>query len=606
MDDSITGNNKSGFGLIDVSVFVASLLLSLLIGVWYAYRDRTNKSTDNYYYGNRNMSPVSVGVSIAVSFISAITVLGYPAETYMYGTVTMWYCFQLVIPNTIACLYYIPLVHRLKLKTIYQYLELRFSVFTRRATAAVEIINTLLYMGTTMYLPALALNAVTTLKLEWTILMTGCICTVYTAIGGIKAVVWTDVVQAGIMFVGAVAALIRPTIVVGGFGKVYESLGRGERLNLFEFDMDPRIRSTFWTVMVGTSVAQTTLACCNQSISQRYSACKSVSDARKAALISLFPKMALSLVCLLTGCVAFAFYENCDPLKSGAIGKPDQIVPYMITDIFSDVPGMAGLFVAAAYSGTMSSVSSGINAVTALILHDFIIPLCPKMSEKAKMRISLFTALLVGVCACALAFLASVTMDTVLSLVMKIRGTFGGPIMGLFTLGIFFPWTNTKGALTGLVSGVVITGWITIGGLVEGKDPKNLRKLPLSTENCPVPVSNFTSAPTTHVTANVTTDHVIDLTTVASQPEKEYKWMYAVSYMYLSLIGVTVTVLVGLIVSFFTTPNDPEKMNPDLFEPLITRDSCFSEKLIRFFRCGVPETKDDNKVKEEEEEELCL
>merc|ERR1712070_1118865 len=127
-----------------------------------------------------------------------------------------------------------------------------------------------------------------------------------------------------------------------------------------------------------------------------------------------------------------------------------------------------------------------------------------------------------------LAFLASVSVDTIVSLVMKIRGTFGGPMVGVFTLGLFVPWSNTKGAVCGLVSGVGLIAWLAIGGLINGKDPIFVRKKPLSIEGCSL---------------NATTVEDVD---------KDYNPIYAVSYMYYSAIGLSTTIIIGMIVSLLT------------------------------------------------------
>uniref|UniRef100_H2XN26 Uncharacterized protein n=4 Tax=Ciona intestinalis TaxID=7719 RepID=H2XN26_CIOIN len=126
------------------------------------------------------MSAVPLGLSISVTFISALTVIGLPTETYIFGFVTIWHCITLVIPTVIACLYYIPLIHRLKLATMYEYLEIRFHRNSRVLSSGIEILSMILYMGTTVYIPSLALSAVTSLGTNTAILLTSGICTIYT------------------------------------------------------------------------------------------------------------------------------------------------------------------------------------------------------------------------------------------------------------------------------------------------------------------------------------------------------------------------------------------------------------------------------------------
>ncbi|CAK8694699.1 unnamed protein product [Clavelina lepadiformis] len=149
---------------------------------------------------------------MAVTYISAITIIGAPTEAYNYGMVVLWYSAAPIISNVIACLYYIPLVHKLSLKSI----------------------NQTIYMGITVYLPALAINALTPLSLNWSIMITSGLCTFYTVLGGMKAVVWTDTLQTTVIFAGGFAALVKTIVIIGGFGKMWDALERGGRINIFE------------------------------------------------------------------------------------------------------------------------------------------------------------------------------------------------------------------------------------------------------------------------------------------------------------------------------------------------------------------------------------
>uniref|UniRef100_H2YU24 Uncharacterized protein n=1 Tax=Ciona savignyi TaxID=51511 RepID=H2YU24_CIOSA len=576
------------FGTFDLVIFSASLIFSVFVGLYYAYKDRTNDSLNNYYFGGRKMSPIPIGLSMSVTFISALTVIGLPVEVYLYGLVNVWHSTTLFLPSILSYLYIIPLYHRLQISTVYEYLEIRFNRKCRIIVSTVELVSLTLYMGTTIYLPALALSAVTPINMNQAIAVTSAICTIYTVCGGLKAVVWTDTFQTGIMFVGTLAVLIQGTIVAGGANQVWEALERGGRINMFDLDLDPRRRVSFWSLLIGGNFAFIHNMCCGQMIVQRFLSCRSVKDARIAAFVSVISKLVITLIPVGCGAVAFAYFEHCDPLKSGKISKVDQLLPYMVLEIFDKVPGVAGLFVAAAYSGTMrcykliayektktnqsqrpvrmynvifscfhSSVSSGINSASAMILQDFILPNRPLISAKWQMFISKITGVAFGVLVMGIAYLSSFYASTAVSLAYVYQGVCSGPVIGVYLLGIFFPWSNTAGVMAGQFVGTAATLWIALGSLINGRDPATDGLLPVQTDSC----TNFTSMKyTTNMQWNSSIEsidmhsgtNVHSTTTVSTESTKTYSAIYGITFLYYYVFGCVISTLVGLLFSFLT------------------------------------------------------
>nr|CAB3266301.1 sodium/iodide cotransporter-like [Phallusia mammillata] len=567
-----------------------------MVGLYYAIADRKKENTDNYYFGGRKMSPFPVGMSIAVTFISAITVIGFPTESYGYGTIILWYSVSNIIPCIVACVYYIPLIHRLKPKSIYELLEIRFHRNLRLLVSGGSILYLTLYYGMTTYLPALALSAVTPLSLRTTIGLTSVICIVYTTLGGMKAVVWTDTLQTFVMLAGMVAAFIKSTSDVGGFTNVWDALERGNRHNAINFNLDPTYPYTIWSIVIGQTFIWCRAGCVTQSISQRYLACKSVKHARIAAVLSIVPSVIFFSMAAMIGCVMYAYFEGCDPLKTGEIEKPDQLLPYMVVKIFKNVPGMAGLFVSAAFSGAMSTISSGINANGALILEDFILPWKPNLTERTKLRISKISVFIYGVLVMSYAFSIEFINTTVNQLSLVITGSIGGPILGVYTLAVFFPWCTTIGAAVAQVVATVFTCWISASALIYGKPPEKYAFIATSTDQCQAKalLSNATWLPET------TNQSFVSTTPIMITPERStlQNTLFAVSYFYYGVLSFSVTLVVGLVVSFATGANKPSAMNPDLFLPFVDNKR-LSPKIREFFRFGVPRRGEQNAGKTE-------
>ncbi|MBW03334.1 Sodium/iodide cotransporter, partial [Eschrichtius robustus] len=177
--------------------------------------------------------------------------------------------------------------------------------------------------------------------------------------GGMKAVIWTDVFQVLVMLSGFWVVLARGTMLVGGPGQVLELAKNHSRINLMDFDLDPRSRYTFWTFVVGGTLVWLSMYGVNQAQVQRYMACRTEKQAKLAVLINqlgLFLIVSSAAAC---GIIMFTFYLDCDPLLAGRISAPDQYMPLMVLDIFEDLPGVPGLFLACAYSGTLSIYVAG-------------------------------------------------------------------------------------------------------------------------------------------------------------------------------------------------------------------------------------------------------
>ncbi|XP_077969460.1 sodium-coupled monocarboxylate transporter 1-like [Styela clava] len=504
-----------------------------------------------------------------------------PVEVYMFGTVFIWYNVSILMTNAVALIYFIPVFHRLQLNSVYEYLELRFHPVIRKITSVMGMMNTMFYLGLTVYIPSLALSAVTPMSLYITIAITSATCTFYTTVGGMKAVIWTDVFQFLIMIVGMLSILFKGILVVGGFDIILSAAERGQRNNFLTFDPDPRIRSSAWSITFGFFFITCYETVCNQMFIQRWLSCPTIKNSRIAVGVSIIPVICLAMISIGNGIVMYAYYEDCDPLLSKNIFKIDQIMPRFAVDLFHDTPGMAGLFVAAAFCGTLSTVSSGINALSSLLVMDFILPKFPNLTAGRKLLISKTASLFFGGLVMLLAYFLSLSQSNVMQAVSSIIGFFGGPILGLFTIGILMPWIDYKGSFGGLLLGLACTGWIGISAMVYSADTATA--LPLSTQAC-----NITTL------TNTTLDKVITIynttlyteTTGTSSPNL-FNTIYSISPFLYGALGFTMALVGAHVTSIFTGFSNPRNAEEKLFVPLIDSE-IFPEKMRIFFRFGVP------------------
>ncbi|XP_058605090.1 solute carrier family 5 member 6 isoform X2 [Onychostoma macrolepis] len=557
------------FTVIDYVIFALLLVASMAIGLYYAFTGGRQSTTREFMYADRSMKCLPLSLSLMATFQSAVALIGTPAEVYSNGT-QYWfigcsYILGLLIPAHI----FIPLFYRLHLTSVYQYLELRFCKAVRICGTVTFIFQMVIYMGVGIYTPALALNAVTGFPLWGAVLATGLVCTLYTALGGLKAVVWTDVFQTVVMFTGQLAVIIVGVHQAGGLSDAWVKVRDGGLISGIDLNPDPTVRHTFWTLGVGGVFLMLSLYGVNQAQVQRYlSSCT-----EKEAIMScymVFPclQVALMLSCLM-GLVMYACYGNNSLLEQQYITSKDQMVLYFVMDMLQNFPGLPGLFVACLFSASLSTISSAFNSLATVTMVDLIKPHY-SMTEARATLLSKILALSYGIICLAMAYVVHLMNSSVLQAALSIFGMVGGPLLGLFCLGIFFPCANSIGAVIGLAAGLVMAFWVGIGGFLF-RIPSSVQFLPLnSTNTIPAASENITAVPA-----------LID---AASRPVG-LNGLYSLSYMWYSALNSSTVVLIGLIISFVTGPTKGDDVASGTVYPVMRTARSLLDKLVKPSAC---------------------
>uniref|UniRef100_A0A8C9F4G0 Solute carrier family 5 member 12 n=1 Tax=Pavo cristatus TaxID=9049 RepID=A0A8C9F4G0_PAVCR len=519
------------FVVWDYVVFAGLFLVCASIGVFFAIKERKKKTSKEFLVGGKQMSCGPIAFSLTSSFMSAVTVLGTPSEVYRYGAsfvlFFLSYTFVIILTSEI----FLPVFYRSDITSTYEYLELRFNKTVRLAATLIYILQTKTYPHFTNHMVFFG-STVTGFDLWGSVIATGVVCTFYCTTGGLKAVVWADAFQMVIMVLGFVTVLIRGTILNGGSTRIWEDAYEGSRLNIFDFDVDPLRRHTFWTIVIGGTFTWLGLYGVNQSTIQRCISCKSEKHAKMALYLNLLGLWIVLVCAVFSGLVMYAHYKNCDPWTADFISAPDQLMPYFVMDIFSSMPGVPGLFVACAFS----------------ILYGV---LCTSMAGAASL------------------------MGGVVQAALSIHGMCGGPMLGLFTLGIIFPCVNWKGAIGGFLTGITLAFWVGIGSFIYPAQPIKTIPLELSTLNCTL--ANTASLP---------------LLSLLFRPLLADTW-YSLSYLYFSTIGCLGCIISGLLISFATGPTKGEDIRPVLIKPVCNFFCFWSERLKTLLWCGVRHNSQD-------------
>ncbi|KAK0395623.1 hypothetical protein QR680_001364 [Steinernema hermaphroditum] len=493
-------------GVADFVVFVAFLSISISVGIYYAVIGKFRKSkvnlardapskTDEYLMGGRKMPIIPVALSLLTTFLSGITLLGTPAEVFERGVLWLFYYWTCVLAFAISIYFFIPIFFDLQATSIYEYLELRYhSVLLRRLCAATFILNTFFYMGAVVYAPSVALSGVTGISTWVLIILVGVSSTIYTTLGGLKAVVWTDTLQAGVMYGGIGLVIVKGTIDAGGFGKIWDTMEIGGRFsNALRFDPDPAQYQSFFTTVLGGVTFWMSLYGLNQMAVQRYCCLPSLNAARVVAGITIPLFLLLATMACFIGAIVLTYFYNCNPIETGEIATPDQLVILFAVRVLGSIPGLPGLFLACMFATTLSTVSTGYNSIAAVAYEDFIKPYTlDKISPSAALRINKALVCGSGAFCTGMAFLAG-PLGGIIKSSISLMGTLAGPIMGLFFIGVFYRSGSSRAVVISFCSSIVLGSALWVWSFLE--NPYADYYLPTDTTEEGCGHGNFTLRP---------------------------------------------------------------------------------------------------------------
>lgn len=341
------------FGWLDFSVFGLMLGSSALIGIYFGFCDKKQESRVDYLFGGKTLTVLPVAVSLVASHFSGITLLGVPAEVFYYGTVYWLVNVSSVVVALLVNYIYLPVFYSLQLTSSYEYLQLRFNRSVRVMASVLFTISVLLYIPLVIYVPALAFSYVSDLSIHAITPLVCIICIFYTMLGGLKAVVWIDFLQTVVIVISSIAIIIVGLIKAGGMGNVWQKSWDGGRILIFEMDPSPLARTTFWNVIIGNTFSWLNYCAVNQGMIQKFLALPSINKATKSLVLFTIGIFIIKTISCFTGLIIYATYHDCDPLKSKAIERQDQLVPYYVMDIAATIPSLPGLFIAGVFSAAL-------------------------------------------------------------------------------------------------------------------------------------------------------------------------------------------------------------------------------------------------------------
>ena len=446
-------SNQVRFGWVNWLTLCIYIGCMILIGFYFSKRE---SSTDNYFKAGGRIPWWAAGISIYGTQLSAITFMAVPALVYAtdwrlaVGTIMI----LLIVPLIIK--YYLPHFRGLNLTTAYEFLEQRFDLKVRMVGSLTFILLQLGRMGVVLYLPAIAISSVTGIDIILCIAIMGVFSTLYTVLGGIEAVIWTDVAQVVVLMGGAVACIIVAVAnIPGGTAEIIETGVAYNKFRILDFRWD-YTELVFWVAIIGFFFLNLISYTSDQVVIQRYLTVKD----EKAAARSLWTNGIVTIPGIFIffglGTTLFVYYlTNPQEISSNTT---DEILPYFVV---TKLPvGVAGLVISGIFAASMSSLDSSMNSISTAYITDFHKKLWPGESDTRYLRIAKIVTILMGAFGTLTAIWIAVSdIGFIFDFFQEILGTIGGSLAGVFVLAVFVKRTTPTGALMGILGGTLITLW---------------------------------------------------------------------------------------------------------------------------------------------------
>lgn len=593
----------------DYAMFVAFIAFSTVAPLWSRLRGKKKAGGKaDYVFATGSVSVLAMMLSIARGTLGIRAVLGYPSELFYRGSAMWEVIYGMVNAYPIVCFIFVPVYFNLGITSVYQYVDLRFkSRLVRCLASATYILRQILSLGVTVYTPSVALATVIGIPYWASIVGMSAICILFTILGGLKAAINADVIQSLTVILVTLAVIIQGAIDAGGPATVFNRNLDNGRLKFMNFTGDMTVRVDTLSAWLGQLFMSLSQFGCQQNFMQRYASMKSLRDVNRVLMSNIPVIIVFFSLSWIAGMVVYAVYVSCDPLAAGYITKPDEILPFFVEDRLSFIPGFLGIFMATLFNGALSLNVSNLQSLATVVWEDFLsqMPQFKGLSDKQQLSIIKVVGVIFGILTMGIAFCVGLLSGVIESSMLAFSAT-SGPLLGVFVLAMLIPIANWKGASAGMIISHILIIWLTFGSFTVPKPPNSM--LPTSTESCDA--FNFSSSISKPATSWLVSDvpkealwSLNDTYTTTQPPMPELSTLqkvYSVSYMYYSLIGTAITVIIGVLVSY-ATQNKEDNYDSNLLHPLIFKWSqCFSGEKPYYVRKNPPENSNPrrNRVQE--------
>lgn len=485
--------------LIDIAVILVYLLAMVLVGVWFS---RKNKSADQFTKASGMIPGWAVGISLYATFLSSNTFLGVPGKAFGSDWSALVFSLSMPLAGWVAVKYFVPFYREAGGISAYSHLEHRFGSWARTYAMICFLLTQLARMGSIFFGIALSLQALTGYDMMTIMLVTGVCIVIYTVMGGMEAVIWTEVVQGVIQTFGGLLIMYLVFVNIdGGVGQVIETGLAEGKFSLGSFDAD-FIGPSFWVILLYGFFINLNNFGMDQNYVQRYHTAVSAKEAARSVWLCVKLYIPISLIFFIIGSGLFVYYDQnpelteilrlqaaTERLPSGASQAEitalaqtlapadfgDKVMPHFMVTM---IPvGLAGLVISAILAAAMSTISSGMNASATVFTEDIYKRYIRRdSSNKQTLRVLFLSTAVFGVLGIVTG-ISMIGVQSILDIWWQLSGIFAGGMLGLFLLGIISRRAGNKDAVAGVTAGVLVILWMTFSYLLP--EQYELLKYPL-------------------------------------------------------------------------------------------------------------------------------
>ncbi len=439
------------FGLLNWSILVVYVLGNIALGF---YLGRQVKTADDYYLGRRTTPWWAIGISVVATYVSALSFLGGPAWSYQEDMTTMLIHINYPLVIVLVITLFLPFFYNSGAASIYEYQERRFGSKSRSVIAAIFLVSQGFSSAAILYATALVLQFITGIDVRLAIVIITFVALVYTIMGGITAVIWTDVIQGVVLFLGAgIIFFALLDKMPASFHETLIQLKAQGKTNPLDFSFEASKVTTVWTGIVAMTIFHITVYGVNQMMVQRTLTAKSIGDAKKSYLMMGFVSVFIYFLFFLLGILFYAYYGGRE------FEEPNTIILKFAADY--GLPGLMGILAAAVMAASMSSLDSAFNSMATVSIVDFYQKYFRKNESHAHylMASRVFTVVW-AIIIIFPAIVFSTTSGSILEVLSKVGSYFIGAKLSMYGLGFFSRHTTEKGLLVGVAAGFVMVWYV--------------------------------------------------------------------------------------------------------------------------------------------------
>ena len=451
--------------LTDLIVFIIITVGNVIFGASFFLK---NKTSSQFTTGGGKLPAWVVGMSIFATFVSSISFLALPGKAYMSDWNALVFSFAIPVAAILAAKFFVPLYRSLGSVSAYNYLEVRFGGWARIYASLCYILTQLMRTGAILLLLALPLNALFGWNIKTIIIVTGIAVTVYSMMGGIQAVIWTDAIQGIILVAGAlICAGLLTFSMPEGPSQIFEIAAANHKFSLGSLGASVS-ESTFWVVLIYGLFINLQNYGIDQNFVQRYMTTSSEKKAKSSALFGALLYVPVSVIFFYIGTALFSYYTARPDLLPANIDG-DKVFPHFIVNGLPT--GLTGLLIASIFAAGMSTVSTSINSTATIVLSDYYQKYFEKnTNEKSEMKVLYIASVIFGVLGILIS-LSLVGVESVLDAWWSLASIFSGGMLGLFLLAFLSKKVRNIDAAIGVIIGVLVIVWMSLSPLyfTEGK-----------------------------------------------------------------------------------------------------------------------------------------